>query len=168
LSRAAKLDFLRRTSLFKDLTDDHLEALLSRLTERRIRKGEILFRQGDPGDEMFLIREGSVLVSKPVIGRAEQVLAHLGPGEFFGEMSLFDQAPRSASVQAETETVMLCLDRDSVHSLIRTSPAAAAAFFYRLAEVFIRRLRETGDLVAEVTRWGLEATGLDADYQLPG
>jgi CRP/FNR family cyclic AMP-dependent transcriptional regulator len=168
LTTAAELDFLRQVTLFKDLGEEDLAALGARLRERRVREGEVLFRQGEPGDEMFLIRRGAVLISKPVIGRAEQVLARLGPGEFFGEMSLFDQAPRSASVQAETETVMLCLDRDSLQHLIRTSPHAAAAFFYRLAEVFIRRLRETGDLVAEVTRWGLEATGLDADYQLPG
>ena len=168
MANTADLDFLRQVSLFKDLSADQLAALLSRLKERRIRKGEVLFREGEPGDELFVIREGSVLISKPIVGRAEQVLARFGPGDFFGEMSLFDQAPRSATVQAETETLMFCLDRESLQHLIKASPDAAAAFFFRLAEVFIRRLRETGELVAEVTRWGLEATGLDADYQLPG
>ena len=82
--------------------------------------------------------------------------------------SLFDQSPRSATVQAETDTLLLCLDRASLNQLIELSPEAASAFFYRLAQVFIRRLRETGDLVKEVTRWGLEATGLDVEFKLPG
>jgi len=107
------------------------------------------------------------VVSKPVMGRVEQVLARLGPGDFFGEMSLFDQFPRSATVQAEVETVLLRLDRENLHRLIEVSPAAAAAFFYQLVQAFIQRLRETGNLVAEVTRWGLEATGLDIEHKFP-
>ncbi len=168
MTKAVDLDFLRRVVLFKDLADSHLEILAQQLHERRLRQGEVLFRDGDPGHELFLIREGSVVISKPVLGRVEQVLARLGPGDFFGEMSLFDGSPRSATVQAETETVLFYLDREHLRQLIEVSPAAAAAFFYQLVQVFIRRLRESDNLVAEVTRWGLEATGLDVDYKLPG
>jgi CRP-like cAMP-binding protein len=168
LTKPASLDFLRQVSLFKELSEPHLVAVSLRLRERRLRNGEVLFREGDPGQELFLIREGSVVISKPVVGRVEQVLARLGPGDFFGEMSLFDQFPRSATVQAETETVLLSLDREHLHQLIELSPAAATAFFYRLVQVFIQRLRETSNLVAEVTRWGLEATGLDVEHKFPG
>ena len=167
MTKETNLDFLRQVVLFKELAEPHLAALSLRLKERRLRKGEVLFREGDPGQELFLIREGSVVISKQVTGPVEQVLARLGPGDFFGEMTLFDQAPRSATVQAETATVLLCLDRENLLQLIEISPSAAAAFFYHLVRVFIRRLRETGDLVAEVTRWGLEATGLDVDFKFP-
>lgn len=153
--------------LFKDLADSHLDALSQRLTERRLRKGEVLFRDGDPGDELFLIREGIIVISKPVLGRVEQVLARLGAGEFFGEMALFDRAPRSATVQAEVDAVLLSLDRGNLQELIEASPSAAAEFFHQLVKVFIRRLRDSGNLVAEITRWGLEATGLDVDYKFP-
>lgn len=168
MTKAAAVEFLRRMVLFKDLAEPHLTALALRLRERRLGKGEVLFREGDPGRELFLIREGSVVISKPVMGRVEQVLARMGPGEFFGEMSLFDESTRSATVQAETKTVLLSLDRENLQGLIEMNPEAAAAFFYRLVQVLIRRIRETGNLVAEVTRWGLEATGLDVDYRLPG
>jgi CRP-like cAMP-binding protein len=157
------LAFLRRTSLFKDLAEPHLLALGPRLRERRLKKGEILFREGDTGQEMFVIRAGSVVISKAVLGRVEQVLARMGEGEFFGEMSLFDRAPRSATVQADTETVLFCLDRDSLRQFVEVSPRAAAAFFYTMVQVFIQRLRASGELVAEATRWGLEATGLDVE-----
>jgi CRP-like cAMP-binding protein len=159
--------FLKTVSVFRDLAEPHLVALALRLRERSLRKGDVLFREGDKGDEMFLVREGTIVISKPVLGRVEQVLARMGPGDFFGEMSLFDQAPRSATIQAETHALLLCLDRESLHQFIEISPRAAAAFFFQMVQVFTARLRESGNLVAEVTRWGLEATGLDLDSQSP-
>lgn len=167
MSKPDYVPFLRTVSVFKDLAEPHLVALALRLRERALKKGEVLFREGDKGDEMFLIREGTVVVSKPVLGRVEQVLARMGRGEFFGEMSLFDQAPRSATIQAETDTLLLYLDRESLRRFIEISPRAAAAFFFQMVQIFVARLRESGNLVAEVTRWGLEATGLDLDSKLP-
>ena len=123
----------------------------------------MLFREADAGEEMFLMREGAVLVSKSVTGKVEQVLARFGPGDFFGEMSLFDRSPRSATIQAETDTVLLALDRENLNALIEVNPRAAAAFFHGLVQVFIERLRASGELVAEITRWGIEATGLDME-----
>ena len=108
------------------------------------------------------------MISKRVTGRVEQVLARLEPADFFGEMSLFDRLPRSATVQADVDTVLLGLTGENLDRLIESSPRAATAFFYQLVQVFIKRLRDSGDLVAEVTRWGLEATGLDIEHTSPG
>jgi CRP/FNR family cyclic AMP-dependent transcriptional regulator len=162
-ARADTVQFLRTVSVFREIAEPHLVALAYRLRERRLKKGELLFREGDPGDEMYLVREGTVVISKPVLGRVEQVLARLGAGDFFGEMSLFDRSPRSATVSAESDVALLCLDREGLHQFIEASPRAAADFFYQMVQVFTARLRESGNLVAEVTRWGLEATGLDLD-----
>jgi CRP-like cAMP-binding protein len=114
---------------------------------------------------MFLVRHGVIVVSKAVTGPVEQVLARMGPGNFFGEMSLFDRAPRSATIQADSDSdvTLLVLDRVSLEALIDANPRAAASFFHALVQVFIERLRASTDLIAEVTRWGLEATGLDVD-----
>jgi hypothetical protein len=68
-------------------------------------------------------------------------------------------------VQAEAESALLGLDRQHLERLVDMNPRAAAAFFRALVEVFIQRLRESGNLIAEVTRWGLEATGLDVESQ---
>jgi CRP/FNR family transcriptional regulator, cyclic AMP receptor protein len=155
--------FLKTVRVFGEIADPDLAELALRLREQTVKKGQVLFREGDAGSEMFVIRRGSMIVSKPVTGNVEQVLAHVGIGDFFGEMSLFDHSPRSATVQAETDAVLLTLDRESVEHLTRVSPRAAAAFFRSLLAVFIERLRDSGNLVAEVTRWGLEATGLDVE-----
>jgi CRP-like cAMP-binding protein len=160
----ADLDFLRGIVLFKDVTDADLEALWPFLTQRKLRKGEILLREGDVGSQMFFLRSGEVIISKHVKGRVEQVLARMGPGDFFGEMGLFDRQPRSATIQADTDVVMLELDGDNLEQLVARSPRAASAFFYQMLRVFIQRLRDSTALVAEVTRWGLEATGLDVEH----
>jgi len=162
-SAAETARFLKTVRLFREFEQPDLLALTGQLRERKLRKGQMLFREGDQGEEMFLVREGTILVSKAVTGKVEQVLARFGPGDFFGEMSLFDRSPRSATIQAETETQLLALDRDNVNRLIEINPRAAAAFFHSLVQVFIARLRDSGELVAEITRWGLEATGLDME-----
>ncbi len=157
------LPFLRAVRLFTAFAETDLAALAHRLRERMLRRNQVLFHEGDPGDEMFLVRHGSVLVSKVVKGKVEQVLNRIGPGEFFGEMSLLDASPRSATIQAETDVTLLALDRRSLNQLIEVSPHAAAAFFYAMVHVFMERLRKSDVRLTEATRWGLEATGLDVD-----
>lgn len=164
MSKAADTaDFIKTIRLFREFNQPELQALTGRLRERKLRRGQILFREGEAGEEMFLVREGTILVSKAVTGKVEQILARFGPGDFFGEMSLFDRSPRSATIQAETESLLLALDRENLNGLIQVNPRAAAAFFHGLVQVFIERLRTSGELVAEITRWGLEATGLDME-----
>lgn len=161
-----EIGFLRRVLLFRDVDEPVLLALWPSFRERRLRKGDVLFRAGDPGEELFLIKDGSIVVSKPVTGRVEQVLSRLGGGEVFGEMSVFgDERRRSATCQAEIDSLLYSLDRDSLNRFVAGSPLAAAKFFQQMAQVAFKRLRDSSDLVAEVTRWGLEATGLDIEHK---
>ena len=164
---AETLAFLRDVRVFESFSDADLAVVADRLRERDLRKRQILFREDDRGDEMFIVRRGTMLISKAVTGKVEQVLVRVEPFDFFGEMSLFDGQPRSATIQAETDTVLYWLDRANLEELIKENPRAATAFFKQLVQVFIKRLRDSSDLVAEVTRWGLEATGLNVD-QHPG
>jgi CRP/FNR family cyclic AMP-dependent transcriptional regulator len=161
-----EIGFLRRVLYFKDVEEAVLLALWPSFRERRLKKGDVLFRAGDPGEELYLIRDGSIVVSKPVTGRVEQVLSRLASGEVFGEMSVFgDERRRSATCQAEIDTMLYSLDRDSLNRFVAGSPLAAAKFFQQMAQVAFQRLRDSSDLVAEVTRWGLEATGLDIEHK---
>ncbi len=161
-----EIGFLRRVLYFKDVEEAVLLALWPSFRERRLKKGDVLFRAGDPGEELYLIRDGSIVVSKPVTGRVEQVLSRLASGEVFGEMSVFgDERRRSATCQAEIDSMLYSLDRDSLNRFVAGSPLAAAKFFQQMAQVAFKRLRDSSDLVAEVTRWGLEATGLDIEHK---
>lgn len=166
MANLPEIGFLRRVLLFRDVEEPVLLALWPGFRERRLKKGDVLFRAGDPGEELFLIKDGSIVVSKPVTGRVEQVLSRLGSGEAFGEMSLFgDERRRSATCQAEVDSLLYSLDRDSLNRFVAGSPVAAAKFFQQMAQVAFKRLRDSSDLVAEVTRWGLEATGLDIEHK---
>jgi len=163
MKATADLAFLRAVGVFAELDGAYLQALAERLRPRTLKRGEVLFREGDGGRELYVVRVGTMLVSKPVLGHVEQVLARLGPGELIGDISLFDGAPRSATVTAESDAEVYCLDHENLQLLTEASPRAAAAFFFQLGKTFSARLRESGRLVAEVTRWGLEATGLDVE-----
>ena len=145
--------FLGDIRLFSQVDFAVREAVATRMTERRMKKGQVLFREGDTGDEMFVVRHGTMLISKRVTGSVDQVLARAPAGDFFGEMALFDRSPRSATLLAETDVTLLVLDRTNLQGLIDANPRAAATFFFTLVQVFIERLRASGDLVAEVTRW---------------
>ncbi len=159
---AEAIAFLQGVRLFKEFTATDLADLAARLRERKLRRGEVLFHEGEAGEEMFFVRRGTVIISKAVTGRVEEVLARMGPGEFFGEMSLFDGAPRSATVRAESDVLLLALDRESFQRFVAASPRVAAVFFRAQGQAVVEHLRGANHLVAEVTRWGLEATGLDA------
>ena len=169
MAKPADIAFLRQVDLLRDLDEEQLAALWPRLRERRLRKVEVLFREGDPGEEMFFIRSGVILVSKKVSGRVEQILNRFEAGAIFGEMSVFgDEARRTATIQAEVDSSLLALDRQSIDHFIEANPRDAAVFFREMARVLIRRLVQSTQLVSEVTRWGLEATGLDAERKTGG
>jgi CRP/FNR family transcriptional regulator, cyclic AMP receptor protein len=166
MDRFPEIEFLRRVPLFHDVEEPVLRELWYAFSERRLRRGDVLFRMGDPGEELFLLKEGRIVVSKPVTGRVEQVLARIEPGEVFGEMSLFgDERHRSATCQADVNSLLYSLDRGSLNRFIAGSPLNAAKFFQQMAQVAFKRLRDSSDLVTEVTRWGLEATGLDVEHK---
>ena len=166
MASPAEIDaFLRGVRLFKAMAGPEIAELRQSLRERALRKGQVLLRQGDPGDEMYLVLRGTVLVSRLVTGRVEHVIARIGPGEFFGEMSLLADSPRSATIQAELDTVLLVLDRAQLQRLTEQSPRAAAAFFQAMVQDFIERLRASNEKLDEATLWGLEATGLDIEQR---
>lgn len=152
--------FLIRVPLFRELSLDELAVLAKPLKVRSLRNGEVLFREGDRGDQMFVVYQGRIVLSKEVVGRVEQVLTTMSPGDFFGEMGLFGGLRRSATATAQTDTVVWELDRDSLQHLVDRSGRAGVTFFAAMVREFSKRLDRTDDLVAEVTRWGLEATGL--------
>ena len=95
-------DQLARVPFFDGLTPEALKLIALATTEESHATGTKLFQYGDPGDKLFIILEGRVRISREVAGVGEEALAVLGPGEVFGEMSLLDEAPRSADARTST------------------------------------------------------------------
>ena len=88
---------------------------------RQIKKGEILFREGDPSDAMYVIKKGSIAITKAK-GSSEIILAELKPGEMLGEMAFFDNKPRSASAKANQDSEVITLPFSSLHAQFKTFP----------------------------------------------
>jgi SulP family sulfate permease len=105
------------------------------------------------------VQPGQIVISKHVQGEVDIVLTRFRSGDFFGEMGLFDSAPRSATAHAETDSILLRLDRKAFQQILADYPEMAARICYRLITVFIERLRATNEQAREAIRWGLEATG---------
>jgi CRP-like cAMP-binding protein len=99
------------------------------------------------------------VISKCVHGQVDIVLTRFSAGDFFGEMGLFDAAPRSATAHSEVDSVLWRLDRKAFQQIFTDQPEMAARICYRMVTVFIERLRATNEQAREAIRWGLEATG---------
>lgn len=152
-------EFFQKVLLFQDLDVQTLSTLRPLLLPKKIKAGEMIFRELDESDALYIVEQGQVLVSKHVSGDVDIVLTRFYPGDFFGEMGLFDSAPRSATAHAEIDTILWRLDRNVFHHILSDHPEAGARICYRLVTVFIKRLRATNDQAREAIRWGLEATG---------
>src|SRR5581483_9523210 len=144
-------EFLRTVRPLARFADADLAPLAGAMRERRLRAGHVLAKEGARGTEMFFIHQGTLAIVKNVREGVEQVVARIGAGEFVGEMALFDRRPRSATIRAETDALLLVLDRKAVQVLVNISPAAAAAFLRALSEEFIGRMRRSNQLIAELT-----------------
>jgi CRP-like cAMP-binding protein len=109
---------LRQCALFRDAGDGVLGQLAGRLRQRRFRRNEVIFHQGDPGDSLHIVGEGSVKITLPSPEGDEAIIATLRPGDFFGELALLDGAPRSATAVALEPTTTLALPRDAFMELV--------------------------------------------------
>jgi uncharacterized membrane protein len=145
-------ELLSNIALFESLTDDDLTALSQRVESVDYEVGEVIFRQGDEGSSLFVIEDGAVEISYGE-GRARVVLATLFAGQYFGELSLFDGSPRSATATAAKRSRLVRLDRDDLVDFVNKNPAAALRIIAEMSD----RLRQTNELMSrQVARNVLE------------
>jgi CRP/FNR family cyclic AMP-dependent transcriptional regulator len=136
---------LRTIPMFEELAAEDIEALAGSLVERRFAAGELIVNMGEPGTEMYVVAEGHVNIHLPGEGSRRVSLKDISRGEYFGELALFDDKPRSASALATTDTVLLELGRDTLSKYLQKRPHAAMAILRTMAE----RLRETNAMLSE-------------------
>jgi uncharacterized membrane protein len=136
-------ELLANVPLFESLTDDDVNALAARVDAADYDPNGVVFRQGDEGSALFLIQDGAVEISYGE-GKSKIVLATLFTGQYFGELSLFDGAPRSATATAIKRSRLIRLDRDELVEFVNSSPAAALRIIGEMSE----RLRQTNELMS--------------------
>ena len=126
-------ELLANIPLFESLTDDDVDALASRLESVEYGEGDVIFCQGDEGSSLFVVDDGAVEISYGE-GKTKFVLASLFPGQYFGELSLFDGAPRSATATALKRSRLIRLHRDALVEFVNGSPAAALRIIGEMSE----------------------------------
>ncbi len=127
--RSEKAEALRQVPLFANLSQRHLDLVAREADEVPVEAGAMLARQGGLGHEFLLILDGRARVE-----RDGKTIARLRPGDFFGEMSLIDGEPRSASVVAETPVTLLCIHGRAFNGLIETVPGLHKQLLRTLCE----------------------------------
>lgn len=137
---------INRAPLFAALDVEAAAALRASMTEVRARKGQVIFVEGEPGDRLYVIVEGKVTLGHSASDGRETLLAVLGPGEMFGELSLFDPGRRTATATALTDATVLGLGRDSLRPWLTGRPEVAEKLLQALAQ----RLRRTEDAMADL------------------
>jgi CRP-like cAMP-binding protein len=138
-------ELLTAVPLFSGIPPEIVGQLAELMKPRRLSKGQALFFKGDPGEHLYVIRSGEVKLVLSGGEGQESILEVMREGDYFGEMALFDEEPRSADAVSAQETVLLSLHRNDFRDLVRRYPDMAFSIFCALS----RRLRRTTDLLEE-------------------
>jgi CRP/FNR family transcriptional regulator, cyclic AMP receptor protein len=142
--------FLLATPFFGGLSGASLDLLVSMLVERRFDAGATVVAEGEPGRSMFIVHTGELVVSK--LGDAGHVLrmSRLEPGDFFGEMTLIEMQNRSATVVAESATVLYELTARKLYTCYKTDIHAYVIVMQNISRELCRRLRRADNRIAEM------------------
>ncbi len=141
-----------KVDLFKErgLSAAEMKLLATFSTEERYREASMIFREGEKGDKLFIVLDGRVRISKFIPGVGEEALAVLDRGDFFGEMALIDDKPRSADAKShEGDATVLSIDRATLNEILSMDPHASLQFLNLLCRMISRRLREINDKIVQ-------------------
>jgi len=146
-----ELDSLREIVLFSRLSDQALASIVNRLRTRQLADEEVLFNQGDPGNELFIVQSGSIAIYSPTDKNAAEgrPIRIFRRGESLGEMALIDRQPRSLSARALEPTQVIILDGDDFRQLLQDFPEMSLAVMQSLND----RIRYTTNFLTEVRDW---------------
>ena len=137
---------LRRAPLFEGLDEESARALRRQMTEVKLSRGEHLFLEGDQGDRLYVVLDGKIKLTRAATDGRESLWSVLGPGEMFGELSLFDPRPRTSTASAVTDATVAALGDEALRPWLMDRPDVSMHMLRALA----RRLRRANDVTADL------------------
>lgn len=150
-------EFLKSVTLFKELDDAEVKAVLALARERELKKGEALFDEGSPGLEFYIVKSGKVAIFKKVAGGKKRNLANLCAGAIIGELSLFDCSARSAEASAAEDSGLMVFEVEPFRSCLKKMPALAVKFQHQIILTLCSRVRDTNEKLNQSVLWGFKA-----------
>ena len=143
------VDFLRSLPLFMPLREEETALLLRQFTQKVLKRGDFLFRQGDDGKEMYVVERGSIkVIFEDTLSGQKAEIAHLGPGAVLGEMALIDPAPRSAAAICDSPCIVQSFSSGTFNQLRSQQNSAAYSLLRSITLVLCERLRTVNDQIA--------------------
>ncbi|PYP40341.1 MAG: hypothetical protein DMD48_03715 [Gemmatimonadetes bacterium] len=136
---------LKQAAIFQDLDDGELARVTEVCREQKFTIGQYVFKEGEPGNRLFLIAEGEVRISRTIPGSGEEALAVLKPGSCFGEMSIFDRSERSTDAIANTACTLITISRSDFELLLDFNRDVAYKILWSVVRLLSARLRVTND-----------------------
>lgn len=143
-----KVGIHAKRDLFREQTLSPMEInFLSTLSrEKKYAPEDYIFREGEPGDHLYVVLEGRVMICKDIVGAGEEALAFLGRGDYFGEMALIDNQPRSATAKVSAEgAVVLAISREVLEGILDIQKVSSLRLLQLLCGLIAKRLREVND-----------------------
>lgn len=140
-------EVVRRAPLFTALDEAAAVSLRASMDSIKIAKGSILFKEGDDGEHLYIIIDGKLKLGTSSGDGRENLLSILGPGEMFGELSLFDPGPRTSTATAVTDAKLLSLSHEKVIPWLKQHPEVSLQLLTRLSQRLRRTNEAVGDLV---------------------
>jgi diguanylate cyclase (GGDEF)-like protein len=148
------VDFLSTVEIFSLLKPEEISSIAGLFSTHEIEEGEVLFREGDEGNELFIVKSGAVTSSIRLPDGGERQVAQFRAGNFFGEMSIFENAPRSATCRSLEKSSLLGLHEKDFYRMIEEYPDIATKIMYRMLNITAQRLRDTGEFLSDMVHWG--------------
>lgn len=145
---------LARIRLFKGIGPAGLRRIAAIAAEEQFKLGHVIFREGEPGNALYLILEGKIRISREVSGLGEEALAVLSPGDAFGEMALIDETPRSADARVHERCRLLVISKEALEDLLFLHKDLAYEILWNFVRILSARLRETNDKMTFLSATG--------------
>jgi len=150
IRKGSTQELLSKVPAFASLTFRQLKEVAAIVHRREYRAGEPVFFQGDPGLGMYIIQEGSVSITLSDKDGQQKEIAILSEGDFFGELGLLDESPRSANAICRTDCMLIGFFRPDLFEMIDRKPALGIKIVLKLAEIVGERLRKTDKELSKI------------------
>ncbi|MFH0975348.1 MAG: GGDEF domain-containing protein [Spirochaetota bacterium] len=163
-----KIQFLKRVIIFNSFSEQELKKIEECLIPVTIEKNEKLFSEGDEGNEFYIVESGVISSSINCTDGSQKEIALFKSGDCFGEMSIFENAPRSASCYSKEDSSLYKFRKTDFFKLLESEPDFAIRIMYKILNITTQRLRNTGNFLSDMVRWGNDASKRAVTDELTG